>query len=140
MTARLPRRLVLAGGGHAQVAVLRSLAMAPIAGSEITLINPQRETFYSGMLPGVLAGLLDPEECTLDVAALAARARIRFLEDAAVGLDTAERQIELESGRTLPFDVLSIDIEMSIFVLRILVFRFGIMSLLLKVSYNGNWM
>jgi selenide,water dikinase len=110
VTARLPRRLVLAGGGHAQVAVLRSLAMAPIPGSEITLINPQRETFYSGMLPGVLAGLLDPEECILDVAALAARARIRFLEDAAVGLDTGERQIELESGRKLPFDVLSIDI------------------------------
>ena len=92
------------------MAVLRSLAMAPITGSDITLINPQRETFYSGMLPGVLAGLLDPEECTLDVAALAARARIRFLEDAAIGLDTGEREIALESGRTLPFDVLSIDI------------------------------
>ena len=60
MTERLRRRLVLAGGGHAQVAVLRSLAMSPITGCEITLINPQRETFYSGMLPGVLAGLLDP--------------------------------------------------------------------------------
>jgi len=110
VTERLRRRLVLAGGGHAQVAVLRSLAMAPMTGSEITLINPQRETFYSGMLPGVLAGLLDPDECTLDVAALAARARVRFLEDAVAGLDTSERQIALQSGKTLPFDVLSIDI------------------------------
>jgi selenide,water dikinase len=110
VSERQPRRLVLAGGGHAQVNVLRSLAMAPISGSEITLISPQRETFYTGMLPGVLAGLLDPEECTLDVAALAARARIRFLEDAVVGLHTGERHVELESGRTLPFDILSIDI------------------------------
>ena len=84
--------------------------MAPIPGSEITLVNPQRETFYSGMLPGVLAGLLDPQECTIDVAALAARARVRFLEDAVVGMDTANRIVHLASGLSLPFDVLSIDV------------------------------
>jgi selenide,water dikinase len=110
VTTKLPRRLVLAGGGHAQVAVLHSLTMAPIPGSEITLVNPHRETFYSGMLPGVLAGLCPREEATIDVAALAARGRVRFLEDAVTGIDSGARSLSLASGATLDFDVLSLDI------------------------------
>ncbi|MDG1957590.1 MAG: selenide, water dikinase SelD [Candidatus Binatia bacterium] len=110
MTRKLPRKLVLAGGGHAQLAVLRSLIMAPIPGNEITLVNPHRETFYSGMLPGMLAGLFPRDACTIDVAALAARARVRFLEDAVAAVDSGERTIRLVSGANLDFDVLSLDI------------------------------
>jgi selenide,water dikinase len=84
--------------------------MAPIPGNEITLVNPHRETFYSGMLPGMLAGLFPRDACTIDVAALAARARVRFLEDAVASVDSGERTIRLASGANLDFDVLSLDI------------------------------
>lgn len=101
---------MLAGGGHAQVAVLRSLMMNPVPGSSITLVNPQRETFYSGMLPAVLAGLVPAERCAIDVAALAARANVRFLEDSVTAVDTVTDTVTLASGMILDFDVLSLDI------------------------------
>ena len=44
--------LVLVGGGHAQVALLKSLAMRPVEGLRTTLVTRDIYTPYSGMLPG----------------------------------------------------------------------------------------
>lgn len=43
--------LILAGGGHAHVAVLKSFAMRPVPGLRITLVSKESTTAYSGMLP-----------------------------------------------------------------------------------------
>ena len=47
--------IVLLGGGHAHVSVLRNFGMFPIKGARITLISPEVDTPYSGMLPGLIA-------------------------------------------------------------------------------------
>ena len=49
------KRLVLVGGGHAHVEVLRRFGRAPVAGVELVLVSPRRFTPYSGMLPGLIA-------------------------------------------------------------------------------------
>ena len=69
------RHLVLVGGGHTHVHVLRALAMRPEPGLRVTLVSPGARSHYSGMLPGRLAGLYDLEESSIDVAALSARAK-----------------------------------------------------------------
>ena len=48
-------RLVLVGGGHAHVEVLRELALAPAA-ADVTLVTQAPWLVYSGMVPGVVAG------------------------------------------------------------------------------------
>ncbi|HEM45826.1 MAG TPA: hypothetical protein ENO23_02160, partial [Alphaproteobacteria bacterium] len=50
------RELVLVGGGHAHVQVLRRFMMRPIDGVRLTLVVDRYEAVYSGMVPGLVAG------------------------------------------------------------------------------------
>ena len=81
MTNAGPRRhLLLVGGGHAHLHVLLSLAADPMPGAAVTLISPESYATYSGMMPGVLAGLYDLAAAQVDLRALCARAGVRFAE------------------------------------------------------------
>jgi selenide, water dikinase len=101
--------LLLVGGGHSHLAVLKSFADAPAGGVRLALLSPSRHAFYSGMVPGVVAGHYRPEDCRVALGALAARAGARFLLDSAVGLDPARREVTTARGERLRYDVLSLD-------------------------------
>src|SRR5262245_9969636 len=85
--------LVLVGGGHSHVAVLKRFAMRPLDGVRLTLVTRDVHTPYSGMLPGYIAGHYALEECHIDLRPLAQLAGARLYHDSAVGLDLAGRRL-----------------------------------------------
>jgi selenide,water dikinase len=103
-------RLVLVGGGHTHVHVLRSLAMRPEPALRVTLVSPFSYATYSGMVPGVLAGQYEIGAARIDVRALAGRARAGFIAGRALGVDAERRRLELEGRPALAYDLLSLDI------------------------------
>lgn len=106
------KKLVLLGGGHAHVHVLKSLslrALQPIEGVSVTLISPYVRQVYSGMLPGWVAGHYTIEQCVIPLTPLAERAGARLLQTAATRVDFARSVIHCDDGQEVAFDMLSID-------------------------------
>src|SRR6056297_636146 len=102
--------IVLLGGGHAHVAVLRRFGMQPIDGARVTLISPEVDTPYSGMLPGLIAGHYTFDEAHIDLGPLARFADARYLATAAVRIDPDERMVFCADGRPpVRYDVLSVN-------------------------------
>jgi selenide,water dikinase len=108
--APLLKDLVLLGGGHAHVHVLKSFGMKPMPGVRLTVIGRDIETPYSGMIPGFVAGSYTFEECHIDLARLAAWTGARLIHAEATGLDRVNRQVLLKDRPPLSYDLLSIDV------------------------------
>ncbi|MGH7031148.1 MAG: FAD-dependent oxidoreductase, partial [Stellaceae bacterium] len=102
--------LVLVGGGHAHVHVLKSFGMRPMPGVRVTLVAREVETPYSGMLPGWVAGHYTFDECHIDLGRLARFAGARLIHDEATGLDRANSQLLSRAHPPIRYDLLSLDI------------------------------
>ena len=104
------KNLVLLGGGHSHLAVLKRLRASLSPAVRLTLISKSVVTPYSGMLPGMIAGHYSPDAAHIDLPALARFAGARTVFDEAVGLDLDRRQVLLRDLPPVAYDVLSIDI------------------------------
>jgi len=108
--APITRDLLLIGGGHAHVLVLRRWGMAPLPGARLTLVNPEPSVLYTGMLPGYVAGHYGREDLAIDLVKLARFAGARLVLDRVVGLDPVARTAALAGRPPIEFDVASLDI------------------------------
>ena len=104
------KKLLLLGGGHAHVEVLRQFGLNPMTDVDITLVSPDRHTPYSGMLPGLVAGHYDFDDAHIDLEPLARFAGARFLQMNAIAIDPAQRSVTLADGSTIHYDAVSIDV------------------------------
>ena len=102
--------VVLAGAGHAHVAVLRSFGMAPLPGVRLTLVTREVDTPYSGMLPGLVAGHYSFDEAHIDCGPLAHFAGARLVKAQACGIKVASKLLICDGRPPLPYDILSLDI------------------------------
>ncbi|RYJ04479.1 MAG: bifunctional NADH dehydrogenase FAD-containing subunit/selenide, water dikinase SelD, partial [Acetobacteraceae bacterium] len=108
----IEREVVLVGGGAAHLVALRHLAMRPLPPEvRLTLVVPEPEQPYSGMVPGVMAGRIARDTARVDLAALARASGARLVLGEAVGLDRAARLLRLAADRPpLRYDLLSLSI------------------------------
>jgi selenide,water dikinase len=105
------KRLLLLGGGHAHLEVVRQFGInrpSP-ANVETVWVSPGSHTAYSGMLPGVVAGHYRPADMLIDLAALARSAGWRFVPQSAIALDPALRCVILADGSRIEYDLLSLN-------------------------------
>ena len=108
-TAPIVRDVVLVGGGHSHVLLIRRWAMQPMAGVRLTLVSNSYESPYSGMLPGLIAGHYTVEEVHVDLLRLCNWAGVRFIESTLLSIDMDAQEIHLDERPNLGFDVLSLD-------------------------------
>lgn len=102
------KRLLLAGAGHSQLAVLRALALRRSPDLDVLLLTPHDRQIYSGMLPGWVAGHYAVDEIDIPLAPLARAAGARIFFDELVGLDADRKMVLTREGRTFEFDIASV--------------------------------
>ena len=101
--------LLLLGAGHAHLEVIRQASRLQAAGARITVVSPP--TFwYSGLATSVLAGRHTPQSNIIDVADLCRRKGVAFVEGEVVSGDVATRRVHLADGRSLVYDLLSVNL------------------------------
>ena len=105
-------QLVLAGGGHSHALLLRRWSMHPHQRPKgvITLVNRSSTTLYSGMVPGLIAGLYSHDQVAIDLRRLAEEAGVAFVQAEIQSLDLTSQTLQLEGRLPLPFTQLSLDV------------------------------
>ena len=104
--------LLLAGGGHSHALLLKRWAMRPKRRptQNITLVNRSSTALYSGMVPGLIAGLYKHDNLAIDLRQLCERAGVAFVEAEITGLNPDQNCLKLLDRPALHFDWLSLDV------------------------------
>jgi NADH dehydrogenase FAD-containing subunit len=101
------KHLVLIGGGHAHMVTLAKLHTFIEKGHRVTVIGPSDHHYYSGMGPGMLGKTYAPDDIRFKTRHVVEKQGGTFIRDKAVGIRAGEKTVELASGATVGYDVIS---------------------------------
>src|SRR5210317_1467852 len=103
------KHLVIVGAGHAHLTVLKNLKEFKNSGHDVTVVSVSSLHYYSGMGPGMLSGIYRPEEIRFDVKQMAQDRGAVFIEDKVVKIHPQKKRIDLQSGQSLTYDLMSVN-------------------------------
>lgn len=104
------RQIVLLGAGTAHLPILKKWSMDPIPETELILVNETSCVLYSGMVPGMIAGMYQEDELKIDLVRFCARYGIEFIKAEVEKIDTESKTIHLKDRSPLSFGLLSINL------------------------------
>lgn len=103
-------KLLLVGGGHGHLHILKQLQTVELENVKTTLLSPSRFQYYSGMFSGYIEGTYSLDEMRINLASLAQKANVELFEGHARQVDTEKNIVITEDERQIPFDIISFDI------------------------------
>jgi pyridine nucleotide-disulfide oxidoreductase family protein len=104
------KKLLLVGGGHAHLYVVKKLQRFPIENVEITLISPDCHQYYSGMFSGYTEGLYKMDEIRINLKELAKISNVKWIEGVITSIDPKVKKVLTANGDIYSYDVISFDI------------------------------
>jgi NADH dehydrogenase FAD-containing subunit len=104
------KHLILLGGGHTHVHILKQLLQHQWPDTRITLISPDPYQYYSGMFSGYIENKYELEEIRIDLRLLCKRAKVDFKAASADRLDPQKQEMMTCSGERIQYDLISFDI------------------------------
>ncbi len=110
----MSKKLLLAGGGHAHMMTLANIHRFREKGCEVTVVQPSPHHYYSGMGPGMLGNTYSPEEIRFATRHVVEKQGGTFVLGKIARINPGDRQVLLETGELLPYDVLSLNIGSSV--------------------------
>ncbi len=104
------KHLVLVGGGHSHLFVLKRLGMQPVPGLSVTLISREIESPYSGAMPSYISGFCSKDSMHIDLRPLARFAGARLIHANVESIDLEAKTLQVEGRPPIEFDLLSLNI------------------------------
>ncbi|EDL65555.1 NAD(P)/FAD-dependent oxidoreductase [Bacillus sp. SG-1] len=104
------KKLLLIGGGHSHLHVIKRLQKHPLKDVSITLISPSKYQYYSGMFSGYTEGLYSQDDIRVNLQKLAESANINWIEGAVLSMDPNQKVALTDGGEVINFDAASFDI------------------------------
>ena len=101
------KHLVFVGGGHAHLGPLSRLDAFVERRHRVTLVSLEDYHYYSGMGPGLLGGFYEPPQARFPLKTLAKDLGAAFVRGRVIRIDADAHELEMESGATVSYDVVS---------------------------------
>lgn len=106
------KKLILAGGGHGHINILKQFKDIDLNNLDITLITDFSRQYYSGMLPGFIEGIYTEEEISFDVEELCKYSNVEYIHDKILSIDANTKTVKTENG-LYNFDYISMNLGAS---------------------------
>jgi len=100
--------LVLIGGGHSNVSLLKKWLMFPKLMPEIpvSIISRDSHLVYSAIFPSVISKSITLEESLIDIKSLAKNAKVSFIEEEVEDIDFNSKKIVLSNRPSVNYSKL----------------------------------
>ena len=100
--------LVLIGGGHTNVLLMRKWLMYPklMPDIPISIISRDTHLVYSAMFPSVISKSISLEDSLIDIRSLAVKARVSFIKNEVTNIDFHLKKIYLKNRPSIGFSKL----------------------------------
>ena len=110
VTAPHVRDLLLVGGGHTNIQVLKYFGMRFRPGIRLTLISSYINSPYSGMMSGLVSGQYQSESTHINLERLCQFSGARYIRGEVTGLELEQQRITLLNRPSIRYDLLSLNV------------------------------